>query len=197
MRSRLPLVVGLAIMGMLLVPGAAGAQAATRDSVTGTLNDGFSRSTTTWSFDVSSGPSGESPSGTIQGDGVLLDFDLQVTCLQVTGNRAVIGGGQIAGGFTVQVYFVVVDEPGDVQDRILRRLFVNDPLTPATCAEFEAQTAGTAPPPANFGSIVVTDAQPFPTSKDQCKNGGWRDYGDLFKNQGACVSFVATGGKRK
>ena len=35
----------------------------------------------------------------------------------------------------------------------------------------------------------------FPTSKDQCKKGGWMNYGDLFKNQGDCVSFIATGGK--
>jgi hypothetical protein len=33
-----------------------------------------------------------------------------------------------------------------------------------------------------------------PTTKDQCKNGGWQSYG-IFKNQGDCVSFVATGGK--
>jgi hypothetical protein len=33
-----------------------------------------------------------------------------------------------------------------------------------------------------------------PTSKDQCRNGGWRDFG-VFKNQGDCVSFVATEGK--
>ncbi|HSX15504.1 MAG TPA: choice-of-anchor C family protein [Candidatus Saccharimonadales bacterium] len=33
-----------------------------------------------------------------------------------------------------------------------------------------------------------------PTSKDQCKNDGWKDYG-VFKNQGDCVSFVATGGR--
>ena len=33
-----------------------------------------------------------------------------------------------------------------------------------------------------------------PTTKDQCKNGGWRNFG-VFKNQGDCVSFVATGGK--
>jgi hypothetical protein len=33
-----------------------------------------------------------------------------------------------------------------------------------------------------------------PTSKDQCKKGGWRTYG-VFKNQGDCVSFVATKGK--
>jgi hypothetical protein len=33
-----------------------------------------------------------------------------------------------------------------------------------------------------------------PTSKDQCKNGGWKTFG-VFKNQGDCVSFVATKGK--
>jgi hypothetical protein len=31
-------------------------------------------------------------------------------------------------------------------------------------------------------------------SQDQCRNGGWRDFGQ-FKNQGDCMSFVATGGK--
>jgi hypothetical protein len=37
-------------------------------------------------------------------------------------------------------------------------------------------------------------AVPLPTSKDQCKNGGWKTFG-VFKNQGDCVSFVATKGK--
>jgi hypothetical protein len=41
---------------------------------------------------------------------------------------------------------------------------------------------------------VVRDAPALPTSKDQCKNGGWQDFG-IFKNQGDCVSFVETGGK--
>ena len=40
----------------------------------------------------------------------------------------------------------------------------------------------------------MVDAPPLPTSKDQCKNGGWRTYG-VFKNQGDCVSFVATKGR--
>jgi hypothetical protein len=31
----------------------------------------------------------------------------------------------------------------------------------------------------------------FPTSKDQCKNGGWKAFG--FKNQGQCIQFVNTG----
>jgi YVTN family beta-propeller protein len=29
-----------------------------------------------------------------------------------------------------------------------------------------------------------------PTSKDQCKNGGWKAFG--FKNQGQCIQFVNT-----
>jgi hypothetical protein len=33
-----------------------------------------------------------------------------------------------------------------------------------------------------------------PTSKEQCKRGGWRSF-PQFKNQGNCVSFVATTGK--
>jgi hypothetical protein len=43
------------------------------------------------------------------------------------------------------------------------------------------------------GDIVVRDAPPLPSSKDQCKNGGWRKYPG-FKNQGDCVSFVTTNG---
>jgi hypothetical protein len=35
----------------------------------------------------------------------------------------------------------------------------------------------------------------LPTSRDQCKDGGWKNFGTTFKNQGDCVSFVATGGK--
>jgi hypothetical protein len=36
-----------------------------------------------------------------------------------------------------------------------------------------------------------------PTSKNQCKNGGWANFTNPgpFKNQGDCVSFVATHGK--
>ena len=34
----------------------------------------------------------------------------------------------------------------------------------------------------------------LPTTKEQCFNGGWQTY-KVFKNQGDCVSFVATKGK--
>ena len=40
----------------------------------------------------------------------------------------------------------------------------------------------------------VSLTQVLPTTKDQCKNDGWKAY-LVFKNQGDCVSFVETGGK--
>jgi len=43
-------------------------------------------------------------------------------------------------------------------------------------------------------STDVTFTPATPTSADQCKNGGWQSYG-IFKNQGDCVSYVATHGK--
>jgi hypothetical protein len=42
--------------------------------------------------------------------------------------------------------------------------------------------------------FTATFSSPLPTSIAQCKNGGWKTYG-VFKNQGDCVSFVASGGK--
>lgn len=37
-----------------------------------------------------------------------------------------------------------------------------------------------------------------PTNKDQCKNNGWKAFNNpTFKNQGDCVSFVASNGKAK
>jgi hypothetical protein len=41
---------------------------------------------------------------------------------------------------------------------------------------------------------VVVEAAPLPTSKEQCKNGGWQVF-SIFENQGDCISFVATKGK--
>lgn len=40
------------------------------------------------------------------------------------------------------------------------------------------------------------DDTPAPTSKDECKKNGWKSLNNpTFRNQGDCVSFVATGGK--
>jgi hypothetical protein len=37
----------------------------------------------------------------------------------------------------------------------------------------------------------------LPKTKDQCMNNGWKTFGATFKNQGDCVSFVATKGKNQ
>jgi len=52
----------------------------------------------------------------------------------------------------------------------------------------------------NVGGFVVTSATLSPpTNADQCKKGGWMlrvdRFGNAFKNQGDCVSYVATGGR--
>ena len=59
---------------------------------------------------------------------------------------------------------------------------------------------------AYFDNVVVAtsaettayDFEPVvtaPTSKDDCKKGGWQSFDDpAFRNQGECVSFVATNG---
>ena len=55
--------------------------------------------------------------------------------------------------------------------------------------------------PPNFEERFATSCQglcqnvPPPTSKSQCTHGGWKSFGTMFKNQGDCVSFVATGDK--
>jgi hypothetical protein len=47
-----------------------------------------------------------------------------------------------------------------------------------------------------FGENFVSNGVSLllPETVAQCKNGGWQAFG-VFKNQGDCVSFVATGGK--
>lgn len=54
----------------------------------------------------------------------------------------------------------------------------------------------------NFnGTVYDFELFMVPTSKDQCKKGGWENLTDAsgqpFKNQGDCVSYVATGGKNR
>ena len=44
-----------------------------------------------------------------------------------------------------------------------------------------------------FDLWMTTRAQIFPVTKDECKNDGFERFG-IFKNQGDCVSYVASGG---
>ena len=60
-------------------------------------------------------------------------------------------------------------------------------VTPPLSGSLASQTE-------TFTSTLAQPVPLAPTSFAQCMNGGWRDF-PQFKNQGGCVSFVATGGK--
>jgi hypothetical protein len=49
------------------------------------------------------------------------------------------------------------------------------------------------PQPIESGDVVVHDfvAPPRPSSKDECKRGGWRQFD--FDNQGQCVASLERG----
>jgi hypothetical protein len=64
-------------------------------------------------------------------------------------------------------------------------------VAPTTSAP--TTTTTTLAPTTTLASTTTTTLIPGLTSKDRCKNGGWVTFG-VFKNQGDCVSFFATGG---
>jgi hypothetical protein len=181
--KRFPFAVALSAAMLLLPVGAASAQVASEDSVTGAsapneLGHFFI-------FDAHSGPSGENATGVVRfvvSPGSEAVFT--VSCLGVDGTTATIGTT-----LGVVVHFYVEDNDGREADRFaIGGPSVVDCRVPAPPQDDRAWTI-------SGGGLTVIDAQPFPTTKDQCKNGGWRNYGTTFKNQGQCVAFVERGPK--
>ena len=65
---------------------------------------------------------------------------------------------------------------------------------------FDGQVLEDGPTLADYGiqdedTLLLFDSLSLLTSKNQCKKGGWRDFG-VFENQGACVGFVESGGQK-
>ena len=168
-----------------VLASSAAAQVPAQDSVSGSGVARTSGTDTTFDFEIDahSGPSGENPTGQVTfrftTDGSIF-FSGPVTCLAVNGNFAILS---VATLQFQAVGLEVTDSPsGDLIRGIPTGTSSCSPL--GSAVNFEVIS----------GDVVVTDARALPTSKDQCKNGGWQSYG-VFKNQGDCVSFVATGGK--
>jgi hypothetical protein len=206
----------LAATGIAMLSGSgvpqAGAQSVGEDSVVGSAEgcevpfpcDFRSFDVT---VDVRSGPDGENATGSLNlghGSGFgTYSVDAQASCLAVSGNVAVVGFAgtyrQLTPAFEVPVVgFLRVSDGGDGvgQDSFEWSLEPSVAPGPTVCP---------ASPPGGLpsldgsglndqGDLVVHDAPALPTSKDQCKNGGWKTFG-VFKNQGDCVSLVATGGR--
>lgn len=57
-----------------------------------------------------------------------------------------------------------------------------------------AGTQTTAGAGAGFAQVTISYTL-LPTSIAECKGGGWTTFGSMFKNQGACVSFVVNAGE--
>jgi hypothetical protein len=181
MRGLLPVLVA-ALVGC--VPAVAAAQTPNQDIVFGTAGFGDPRAGVTASVDARSGPTGEDATGTATFGARQTFFGGPVTCLNVTGNRAVIGGDSAFVG-PAGYLFVVVDNSATGAADLFGMLFPTPAAAPTTCPS----NLDVALQPAVSGDLVVHDASAFPTSKGQCKNGGWQDFG-VFKNQGDCVSYV-------
>jgi hypothetical protein len=129
-----------------------------------------------------------------------------VTCLAVNGDRAVIGfkvesqdpfpRPQRAG-----MLMSVVDggDPGSGLDTFAATSTSEagfGDIVPTDCNVTVTFPAAFPPRPLTRGDIFLVDAPAGPTSKSQCKNGGWRNYGNTFENQGQCVAFVVRQGCR-
>jgi hypothetical protein len=160
-----------------------------QDSVVGSGTFGFfppgSSCCFPFQIDVRSGPSGEAPSGQAT---FLVSFG-SPSCLAVDGR---LGPGtqraamNLLNPITGQRVVVQIDES---EGFTLINFF-----TAASSSDCAFRPAVPAQGAVSTGRIVITDAPPSPTSASQCKDGGWRSFPG-FKNQGDCVSFVASAGR--
>jgi hypothetical protein len=180
-----------AIGAALVVPAAVAAQAPTQDSATGHGNTLLFKDI---QFTFASGPSGENPTGSSAFFAVLV-FGAQFpftasasTCVHVEGNTATVAG-PLAPNVLGHPYgkLTVVDN-GPANSGL-------DTFAPTSSFQpFDCSTPNVLNQQNLIdGDIVVIDAQPLPTSTRQCMGSGWQTFG-VFKNEGDCVSFVATGG---
>jgi hypothetical protein len=184
--KRLLLALACLALPMAFWAAPAGAQAPVRDSVTGTASQlavppSF---VVTFTFDASSGPAGQDPTGNVAIQGVFGPVN-PVTCLKVEGNRAIVGVALTSQDPPrgLLIYVTDVSDVGLPPPDLIGVVSTDAP--PEVCSEqphTESEIVG--------GNITVVDAEaPFPTSKEQCQNGGWRNY-PQFKNRGQCIKFV-------
>lgn len=185
----------LVLGALLMLPAAAQGQA--QDSVEGSGEVLL----TSFSVSLQSGPNGENPTGTLVLSG-FVSGTATPTCLRVSGNTAVAAYVFVDGPNSGRAFIAEVVDNGPPVN--------GQPVDVTTYAGFlELGPLATCPapgagPPPGFssvgagpllsGDVTVTDAPSLPIATAECKNGGWRQYG-AFKNQGDCVSFVATGGE--
>jgi hypothetical protein len=174
----------MGLAAALALPGLAAAQVPTQDSVVLIGSRAEAGPFALFEINATSGPSGENARGEVRFDAVgsiIFRLGGPVTCLAVNGNSATIIFQDTIGPFFGLIKVQVLDSQPDIFD--------SSPTfgAPTDCSTPLSPTIGISP--LSTGDIVVVDAPPLPTSKDQCKNGGWRNF-PQFNNQGDCLKFV-------
>jgi hypothetical protein len=96
--------------------------------------------------------------------------------------------GDVLGVYVVQTWAGIIT---DASGRVVLDRNASEPAVGQTITVTPAFT-GTLDESATL--VTGVGGRPLPTIKDQCKRGGWKNF-PQFKNQGDCVSFVATKGK--
>jgi hypothetical protein len=180
--AALPLLIALALVS----PSAAAPPATPsfHDSVAGS---GSSTTATAFAVNITSGPSGESPTGRATLDTFGVHFVASsITCLAVTGNTATYAGALEPNLFGL-AYFKVTDVDNGPAGSNLDTGAAEGSNTPEDCTTPTFGSLGHL----TSGDLVVTDAPPPPSSTRQCLSGGYRAYG--FATTGLCVAYVNAG----
>jgi hypothetical protein len=192
MKRRCWVALALAIGAALAIPATSGAQIPTQDSATG---QGNTLSFKNIEFAFTSGPSGENPTGfssffvSLVFGGPPVHFTASSPgCMHVEGNTATVAGPIDANplGHPYGKLTVVDNGPADSGLDTFAPVSGFQPFDCSTANVLNQQNL-------IDGDIVVVDAQPLPTTLAQCMKGGWQSF-DVFKNEGDCISFVATDG---
>jgi hypothetical protein len=133
----------------------------------------------------------ESGSFTTDRTGLLSDFSGTFTIISTSGT--VTGSKHIAGNMS-QASCELVAVGVQFSTSILTTTYIatingaQREIGPAT-----GSILGVLGGPPLFSENFASSGAVQLTSKEQCRDGGWQSFG--FKNQGDCVSFLATGGK--
>lgn len=133
-----------------------------------------------------SGPSGENPTGHVAVDAFGFHFTAGAPdCLAVNGNTATASGPVDPNPFGVTHAKTTVVDNGPADSGLDTYISI------ASTSPFDCSTPVLGGENLITGDAVVTDSPPPPTSGDQCKDGGYQQFG--FENQGQCVAFVKPG----
>jgi hypothetical protein len=184
---KLKLILTTAIVGTVLaLPSVSGAAPPTfQDSVVLTSGPAQSDAGIIDYLNATSEPNGENPTGRVDfgGEGSWLHSSGPVTCLAVSGNQAVLNFRTETGLFSGGILTVLIID--NQPDSFTPHPSFRDPTD---CSPIGFDVFG--PRILHSGDITVVDAPPDapPTTRDQCLNDGWRQFG--FANQGLCLAFV-------